>query len=218
MNFKHQKIFYMDFDTIFSSYIQNNTLNYDLNTFSDLKIVLPQIENIEAIFKDALNSLSSTSILILDSLNGLIDLLNMLNLSKLKNKNKNKNNTEAATATDNKKFPRYKSGGYQSLNILFLLLKKIENNEIPIIVTAYQPIERSKNMIFELISNKDSQTNHFIRISNLVLFLEFIEKDNKTGFTLAKKNLSNSITLSFDKNSRMFYPYSKWYCYNFFKI
>ena len=217
MNFKHQKIFYMDFDTIFSSYIQNNTLKYDLNTFSNLKIVLPQIENIEAIFKDALNSLSCTSILILDSLNGLIDLLNMLNLSKLKNKNKN-NTAEAATATDNKKFPRYKSGGYQSLNILFLLLKKIENNEIPIIVTAYQPIERSKNMIFELISNKDSQTNHFIRISNLVLFLEFIEKDNKTGFTLIKKNLSNSITLSFDKNSRVFYPYSKWYCYNFFKI
>jgi hypothetical protein len=217
MNFKHQKIFYMDFDTIFSSYIQNNTLKYDLNTFSNLKIVLPQIENIEALFKDALNSLSCTSILILDSLNGLIDLLNMLNLSKLKNKNKN-NNTEAATATDNKKFPRYKSGGYQSLNILFLLLKKIENNEIPIIVTAYQPIERSKNMIFEFLSNKDSQTNHFIRISNLVLFLEFIEKDNKTGFTLIKKNLSNSITVSFDKNSGVFYPYSKWYCYNFFKI
>ena len=68
---------------------------------------------------------------------------------------------------------------------------------IPIIVTAYQPIERSKKMIYELISNEDLQTNHFIRISNLVLFLEFIEKDNKTGFTIVKKNLSNSITLYF---------------------
>jgi hypothetical protein len=215
IKFKKQKIFYMDFDTIFSSYIQNNTLKYSFNDFSDLKIVLPTIENLSVVFKDAIDSLSCTSILILDSLNGLFDLLNTLNI--LKNENIHKNNT-ADTVVENKRSSRYRSAGYQSLNILFLLLKKIEIDEIPIIVTAYQPIERSKNMIFEFLSNKDSQTNHFIRISNLVLFLEFIEKDNKTGFTLIKKNLSNSITVSFDKNSGVFYPYSKWYCYNFFKI
>ncbi len=206
----------MDFDTIFSSYIQNNTLKYNFNDFSDLKIVLPTIENLSVVFKDAIDSLSCTSILILDSLNGLFDLLNTLNI--LKNKNIHKNNTADAAVVENKRSPIYKSAGYQSLNILFLLLKKIEIDEIPIIVTMYQPIERSKNMIFELISNTDFQPNHFIRISNLVLFLEFIEKDNKTGFTIIKKNLSNSITLSFDINSCNFYPYSKWYYYNFFNL
>src|SRR6185437_12744716 len=106
----------------------------------------------------------------------LFDLLNTLNI--LKNKNIHKNNTADAAVVENKRSPIYKSAGYQSLNILFLLLKKIEIDEIPIIVTMYQPIERSKNMIFELISNTDFQPNHFIRISNLVIFLEFIEKDN----------------------------------------
>ena len=213
MNFKQQKIFFIDFDTVFSSYIQTNALKYNLSNFSHLKIVLPQIENIDLIFKEAINSLSCTSILILDSLNGLIDSLNMLNL---KLKNKSKKNTVAVA--ENKTSPRYRSAGYQSLSILFLLLKKIEKNEIPIIVTVYQPVKRSKIMINELISNKDFQTNHFIRLSSLVLFLEFIEKDNKTGFTIVKKNLTNSITLSVDKNSLVFYPYSRWYYYDFFKI
>lgn len=214
MNFKQQKIFFIDFDTVFSAYIKTNVLKYNLSNFSDLKIVLPQIENIDLIFKEAINSLSCTSILILDSLNGFIDSLNILNL---KLKNKSKKNIVAAAA-GNKTPPRYRSAGYKSLSILFLLLKKIEKNEIPIIVTVYQPIERSKIMINELISNKDFQTNHFIRLSSLVLFLEFIEKDNKTGFTIVKKNLTNSIPLSVDKNSLVFYPYSRWYYYDFFKM
>ena len=93
LNYKQKSIFYIDFDTIFSSYIQTKTLKYDLSFFSDFKIILPRIENIELIFKEAINSLSPNSILILDSLNGLIDCLNMLNLLKLKNKNKNKNSS-----------------------------------------------------------------------------------------------------------------------------
>ncbi len=180
-----------------------------MNSFQDFKIVLPRIENIELIFKEAINSLSNNSILILDSLNGLIDCLNMLNFLKLKNKNK----------TSDKKSSKYKFAGYQSLNILFLLLKKIENKDIPIVVTAYHSVEKSKKMISELLSNKDFKTNHFIRISNLVIFLEFNEIDYKTGFTILKKNYQ-PIPSSFEygKLHKVFYPYSKWYYYNFVNL
>ncbi len=226
LNYKQKSIFYIDFDTIFSSYIQTKTLKYDLSFFSDFKLILPRIENIEILFKEAINSLSSNSILILDSLNGLIDCLNMLNLLKLKNKNKNKNKTIVV----DKKSSKYRFAGYQSLNILFLLLKKIENKNIPIVVTVYQSIEKSKKMISELLSNNGFETNHFIRISNMVLFLEFIEEDYKTGFTIMKKNFqpnntTGTISLptlssssSSDKNSLVFYPYSRWYYYNYFNL
>ena len=79
-------------------------------------------------------------------------------------------------------------------------------------------------MIYELLSNKGLETNHFIRISNLVIFLEFIEEQNKTGFTIIKKNYHSSLLYaddlfsSFDKTSKVFHPYSKWYYYDFFNL
>ncbi len=222
MTLKHKKIIFIDFDTIFSSYIHTNTLKYDLNSFPDIKITLPQIENIDLIFKEAINSLSCDTVLILDSLNGLIDSLNMFNL--LKEKDKRKNNNKITTW--DKKSSRVNFMGYHSLNILFLLLKKVENHKIPIVITVYQSTEKSKKMINDLLSNKGIETNHYIRLSNVVLFLEFIEEDSKTGFTVIKKyqpNLSTTTTnnilpSSINKNSKVFYPYSRWYYHDFFNL
>ncbi len=193
----------MDFDTTFSAYLQTRTLNYDKSDFSDFKLILPRIETIGVIFKNVINSLSCDSILIIDSLNGLIDSLNMLNLLKIKNKE-----------IKDKKKSRYRYAGYQSLNILFLLLKKIENNKIPIIVTVYQPLEKLDKMIFELLSSKGLETNHFIRISNSVLFLEFKDKDNKSVFTILKNN-QNSFS---NNNNQAFYPFSRWSYHNFINL
>ena len=219
MNYKHKNIFFIDFDTIFSSYINSNALKYNLSNFSDIKIILPQIENLDFIIKDVINSLSCNSVLILDSLNGLIDSLIMYNFLKKKDRYKNNNKLD----TWDKSSSRLKFTGYQSLNILFLLVKKLENKRIPIIVTVYQSTEKSKKMIYELLSNKDLETNHFIRMSNLVIFLEFIEEQNKTGFTIIKKNyhdsLSNAYLFStFDKSAKDFHPYSRWFYYDFFNL
>jgi hypothetical protein len=219
MNFKHKNIFFIDFDTIFSSYINTNALKYNMNNFPDIKIILPQIENLDFIFKDVINSLSCNSVLILDSLNGLIDSLNMYNIFKKKETYKHNNKLNSWDKTSS----RLKFTGYQSLNILFLLVKKLENKRIPIVVTAYQSIEKSKKMIDEMISNKGLETNHYIRISNLVIFLEFIEKDFKTGFTIIKKNyhasLSNADLFStFGKSAKDFHPYSRWFYYDFFNL
>ena len=116
------------------------------------------------------------------------------------------------------------SAGHQSLNILFLLLKRIERREVPIVVTVYQPIEKSKKMIQELLSIKEqggegeeegeqAQTNHFVRISNSILFMEFFEQDLKTGFTIIKNNGPPSTP--FGKGVKSFFPHSTWHYYNF---
>ncbi|HZH38540.1 MAG TPA: hypothetical protein VEX17_00560, partial [Bacillales bacterium] len=155
---------------------------------------------------------SCNSILILDSLNGLIDSLNMLNLYKMKNKKL----TEGINAS------RQNSGGYQSLNILSLLLKKTENKKIPIVITIYQSLERSKKMVHGLLLNNDDLeiNNHFLRISESVLFLEFDEEKHRTGFTLIKKNSPFSYSSSFDSSTthaKICFPYSRWFYYNFIK-
>jgi hypothetical protein len=220
MNFKHKNIFFIDFDTLFSSYINTNALKYNLSDFSDIKIILPQIENLDFIFKDVINSLSCNSVLILDSLNGLIDSLIMYSLLKKKDKYNNNNKLD----NKDKSYSRLKFTGYQSLNILFLLIKKLENKRIPIIVTVYQSTEKTKKMIYELLLNEGLETNHFIRMSNSVIFLKFIEEQNKTGFTIIKKNSHSSLSSvedpfsNFDKTSKVFHPYSKWYYYDFFNL
>jgi hypothetical protein len=203
----------MDFDTVFSSYLQTKTLKFDKSDFSDLTIILPRIENIAKAFKELLSTISCNSIIIIDSLNGLMDSLNMLNLSELKS------NAKTKEGEDNRA-SKHKSAGHQSLNILFLLLKKIESCKVPIVVTVYQPIEKSKKMIQELLSIKEekegAQTNHFVRISKSILFLEFIEEDLKTGFTIIKNDGSPSPPSG--KNVKTFYPYSTWHYYNFTNI
>lgn len=213
LNCKRKKILFIDFDTTFSSYFQNTlTLTYDKSEFSDFRIVLPEIKNMDFLIKDMVDSLSCNSILILDSLNGLIDTLNMLNLYKMKNKNL----TEGSNAT------RQNSGGYQSLNILSLLLKKTENKKIPIVITIYQSLERSKKMVHELLMNNDDleTNNHFLRISENVLFLEFDEEEHRTGLTLIKKNSpvsSSSSSGSSTTYANICFPYSRWFYYSFIK-
>lgn len=213
LNCKQKKILFIDFDTTFSSYFQNTvTLAYDKSDFSDFRIVLPGIKNMDFCIKDMVDSLSCNSILILDSLNGLIDSLNMLNLYKMKYKK----------LTEGTKASRQKSGGYQSLNILSLLLKKTENKKIPIIITIYQSLERSKKMVNELLLNIDGleTNNHFLRISSNVMFLEFDQGEDRTGLTILKKNSAVSYSptsTSLTEPTNIFFPYSRWFYYNFIK-
>jgi hypothetical protein len=191
----------------------------------NFKIISPTINNIELIFTEIISSISDNSILILDSLNGFIDCLNLLNISKLKDRDKN--SSSSSSLEINKISSKYSYAGYQSFNILFLLLKKIENNRIPIVVTKYQSLEKSQNMILDLLTTRDFETNHFIRISDLVLFLEFDQSDCKTEFTIIKKNDQGISSLSeptSDKTdidthtnvgSDNFKPYSGWFHFNF---
>jgi hypothetical protein len=190
----------------------------------NFKIISPTINNIELIFTEIISSISDNSLLILDSLNGFIDCLNLLNISKLKDRDKN---SSSSSLEINKISSKYSYAGYQSFNILFLLSKKIENNRIPIVVTKYQSLEKSQNMILDLLTTRDFETNHFIRISDLVLFLEFDQRDCKTEFTIIKKNDQGISSLSeptSDKTdtdtttnvgSDNFKPYSGWFHFNF---
>jgi hypothetical protein len=191
----------------------------------NFKIISPTINNIELIFTEIISSISDNSILILDSLNGFIDCLNLLNISKLKDRH---NSSSSSSSLEiNKISSKYSYAGYQSFNILFLLLKKIENSRIPIVVTKYQSLEKSQNMILDLLTTRDFETNHFIRISDLVLFLEFDQRDCKTEFTIIKKNDQGISSLSeptsdktdIDTNTNVgsdnFKPYSGWFHFNF---
>ena len=225
ISFKKKKIFYLDFDTIFSSYIHNHSLKYDLNIFSDIELILCNDSNIRTLFVKIIKSITDDSLLILDSLNGLIDSLNIMNIFELRGNKK--------TFLKNK-HAIFHIASYQSFNILFLLMKKIENTKIPLIVTKYQSLEKSKKMILDLLCVNDFDTNHFMRISNLVLFLEFFEKDYKTGFTILKKkgfpifsnaysssSISSSSSTTINLSNRQhenFFPYSKWHYFNFIDV
>ncbi len=160
---------------------------------------------------DIISSLTCDSLLIMDSLNGLIDSLNMFDLYKMKIKK----------TTAKSKTSRQKIGGYQSLNILLLLLKKVEDKKIPIVITIYQSLEQSRKMVNELLLGNSNleKRNHFLRISSSALFLEYNGGDCKTGFTIVKNkgHISSSLSTSSNHCVKVFLPYSGWFYHDFIK-
>ncbi len=203
---KEKDIFYIDFDTLFTSFFQTNTLNFSLENFQNLKMFLPHNNNFESILETVLNNLSCDSIIIIDSLNGLLDHINIKNLSRTKNKNKK---------TGSEKRDKYiKSAGHQSLKLLFLLMKKIEDKDIPILILVYQSSKRLEKLKIELlIDSTTSQSNHYIRLSSSIFVLDFLDEFDKTCFTVLKSNKNHLV-----KPSEFFYPHSIWWEVNFLKV
>lgn len=206
LEYREKDIFYIDFDTLLTSFFQTNTLNFNLENFQNLKMFLPHNNNFESILETVLNNLSCDSIIIIDSLNGLFDYINIKNLSRAKNKNKK---------TDSEKNYKYiKSAGHQSLKLLFLLMKKIEDKDIPILILVYQSSKRLERLKTELLTDSTtSQSNHYIRLSSSIFLLDFLNEFDKTCFTVFKNNKNHLA-----KPSEFFYPHSVWWKINFLKV
>jgi hypothetical protein len=161
-----KKILFIDMDTLFSSLIQSGILDLDEEGSFKLDMIMPlqSLDNLFTNLKRVIGSVSNDSVIILDSLNGLIDYLNIY-------QNSTKNGPGGFPQI--KKRTKHKIGGYKSINILFLLLKMTQYKKIPIVITVFQKKETSeKTQANLMMGDQIVGFNHLIRISSRIFFLE----------------------------------------------
>ncbi|MDQ4072692.1 MAG: hypothetical protein M3162_00165 [Thermoproteota archaeon] len=179
-----RKILFIDMDTLFSSLIQSSVLDLDKEDSFNLEIIMPlqSLDNLFTTLSRLFASISNNSVIILDSLNGLIDYINIYQNSTINGLDRVK---------QIKKSAKHKVGGYKSINILFLLLKRTQYKKIPIVITVFQKKETSEKIQTKLMTDDQSlEFNHLIRISNRIFFLEDINDccngvgNMKTMFTV----------------------------------
>jgi hypothetical protein len=191
----HQKkILFVDMDTIFSSMIQSDILKLDTNGSFNLEMMMPlqTMNHLFTVLKRLFDSLSNDTVIMLDSLNGLIDYLNIYQAP-------GKNGLGLDGINKIKKRTKHKVGGYKSINILFLLLKRTQCKKVPIVITIFQRKETSEKIQASLMAdNQDLGFNHLVRISNRMFFLDYLNDGcndgrDRTTFTVFNKDNKNAL-------------------------
>ncbi len=195
-----KKILFIDMDTLFSSLIQSGIIDLDKEGSFNLDIIMPlqSLNNLFANLKRLIASISNDSVIILDSLNGLIDYLNIYQNSDI-------NGLDVIPRI--KKKAKHKIGSYKSINILFLLLKRTQYKKIPIVITVFQKKETSEKIQNNLMMDDQSMGfNHLIKISNRIFFLE----NSNDGYNGVgnEKTMFTVFDTGHSKTQCVFYPRS----------
>ena len=190
--FKGWNILIMDFDTQLSSLMNNQVLCSNCDPCPNLEIFLPYQITHSAMVDKFIEYDKCNSLIVIDSLNGLLDYFNFYGNNEITNYDKN--------VEDFKRPPRLKRtarkhAGYKSLNLIKILFECHTNKEIPVIITSYQSQSSIDRLMFETISEDVfpyQENNHFRRISNLVSLLEYFQEKDDLFITILKKSLGSS--------------------------
>lgn len=182
--YKKSKILFLDFDTQFTAFQANDLLDLNFKTVPGLEIFLPYSSSVEGIIDKILQFDKFNSLIVLDSLNGLIDYFSLPadnsrdTVKKSSHSNLNKNQQIYS-----------KFAGYKSLIFLSLLLQESALKTTPQVVTYYQSPTSIDRLKLEIISNKKlgkQEDNHFRRISNKVILVEYDEQVENFRATVIK--------------------------------
>lgn len=204
---KGKKIVFLDFDTTISSLIKSKILNFEPKEYFNLNLIIPHEKEIPITITKVLDLLQCDSMLIIDSINGLIDCLNFKNtIYKYSSNSDNRNKTSTI-------HPNNRSGAYQALTILQLLRIKTEYKKIPILITCYQSYSRMEILKRNLFDHDTLQTNHFIKLAKSIILLEYLNNNN-TGISIYKKEDFDELKKQFNQQ---FFPLSLYLVNNHIK-
>ena len=190
--FRGWNILIMDFDTQLSSLMNNQALSSNCYTCPNLEIFLPyQITH--GAMVDKFNQYDKcNSLIVIDSLNGLLDYFNFYGINEINHEDKNLEGFKRAAKLNR---TTRKHAGYKSLNMIKILFERHTDKEIPVIITSYQSQSSIDRLIFETISGDAfpyQENNHFRRISNLVSLLEYFQDKDDLFITILKKTPDSS--------------------------
>ena len=133
-------------------------------------MILPYVLSFQTLIDEIINHCNLDSLIVIDSLNGLLDYLeihfypNGNNSTKIKiDKNISKMDNLNGSI---------KHAGYKGFSILNILFQNQFLKNTPVVITSYISKRGLDNLIRELVvldDNKSRNRNHFRRISNSVL-------------------------------------------------
>ena len=184
--FRGWKILVMDFDTQLSSLMNNQVLCPNCDPHPNLEIFLPYQITHSVMVDKFIEYDKCNSLIVIDSLNGLLDYFNLDGNNEISNNDKYVANFKHTRLNR----VNAKHAGYKSLNLLKILFQCHANKEIPVIVTSYQSQSSIDRLMFETISDESipyQENNHFRRISNVVSLLEYFQDKDDLFMTILKK-------------------------------
>jgi len=115
------------------------------------------------------------SLIVIDSLNGLLDYFNFY---RNEISNYEKKNVDGFKSIDLLNATYSKHAGYKTLNLIKILFEAFTKKQIPVIITSYHSQSIIDRLLFETITDDAlpyQENNHFRRISNLVTLLEYFD-------------------------------------------
>ena len=185
--FRSWNILIMDFDTQLSSLFNNNLLCSDRDTRLNLEIFLPYQISHNAMVDKFLEYNRCNSLIVIDSLNGLLDYFNFY---RNEISNYEKKNVDGFKSIDLLNATYSKHAGYKTLNLIKILFEAFTKKQIPVIITSYHSQSIIDRLLFETITDDAlpyQENNHFRRISNLVTLLEYFQDKDDLFMTILKK-------------------------------
>ncbi|MBA2267867.1 MAG: hypothetical protein H0W19_05970 [Nitrosopumilus sp.] len=185
--FRGWNILMMDFDTQLSSLMNNQVLCSNCDPHTNLEIFLPYRITHSAMVDKFIEYDKCNSLIVIDSLNGLLDYFNFYGNNEVSNNDKNVENFKRDAKLNR---TTGKHAGYKSLNLIKILFQCHANKEIPVVVTSYQSQSSIDRLMFETISEEAfpyQENNHFRRISNVVSLLEYFQDKDDLFMTILKK-------------------------------
>ena len=197
--FRSWNILIMDFDTQLSSLFNNNLLCSDRDTRLNLEMFLPYQISHNAMVDKFFEYNKCNSLIVIDSLNGLLDYFNFY---KNEISNYEKKNVDGFKSIDLLNPTSSKHAGYKAFNLIKILFEAFTKKQIPVIITSYQSLSTIDRLIFETITDDAlpyQENNHFRRISNLVTLLEYFQDKDDLFITILKKtdDLTSDSLISF---------------------
>jgi hypothetical protein len=180
----------IDFDTQLTNLKRNKSLGLEFELFTKSEIFLPYEITLQAILDKVTNYFTRDSLLIvIDSLNGLIDYFGTYFYEKF-DKNTKAEYSKKLVHSDSQLGFSNQNAGYIGFSFLNILFRNQFVSEIPIVITSYISQRSLDKLILELEKgdhDKIVDRNHFRRFSNTVSCLGYLNSHNTLIATVIKK-------------------------------
>ncbi len=177
----------VDFDTNLTNLKRNTIVGSEYSMFERTEVSLPYEITFQTLLDKITRYCDLNSLIVIDSLNGLIDYFGIPfhRIEYVEDKTKLEKNM-----LNNHDQLTNKHGGYKGFSLLKILFQNQFLNEMPIVLTSYISKRSLDNLIMEIVTwdydGKGNDRNHFRRISNSVVCLGQITNDPGLGVTLIK--------------------------------
>jgi len=156
--------------------------------FEKTQITLPYEITFQTLLDKITRQCNLNSLIVIDSLNGLIDYFG-IPFHSIENV-ETKTILEKNALSTNVRRVNNKHAGYKGFSLLKILFQNQFLKEMPIVLTSYISKRSLDNLIMEFVTwdydGKGNDRNHFRRISNSIVCLGHIANDPGVGVTLIK--------------------------------
>lgn len=195
----------IDFDTNFTNLKGNTIVASEYAMLKKSEISMPYDTTFQTLLDKISSHCDGGSLIVIDSLNGLIDYFGIPfyhfgNAETKTTHNKKALRMPAQLANDN-------HAGYKGFSLLKILFQNQFLNEMTVVLTSYISKRSLDNLIMDLVAFDDGKVNarnHFRRISNSVYCLGYIANNTGLGVTVIKESKKVTDQMSYPE----FFPQS----------